>query len=71
MSRSADRSPTDARSARIPICRAGWADAPLTYLDLRIYAFWKYFLNASVRDAGLRIDHFLLSLFLGALGGRC
>jgi exodeoxyribonuclease-3 len=26
-----------------------------------IYTFWKYFRNAFSRDAGLRIDHFLLS----------
>jgi hypothetical protein len=29
--------------------------------DKRIYTFWKYFRNAFARDAGLRIDHFLLS----------
>jgi exodeoxyribonuclease-3 len=27
----------------------------------RIYTFWDYFRNAYARDAGLRIDHFLLS----------
>ena len=27
----------------------------------RIYTFWKYFRNAWARDAGLRIDHLLLS----------
>ncbi|EHK79447.1 exodeoxyribonuclease III [Sinorhizobium meliloti CCNWSX0020] len=26
-----------------------------------IYTFWKYFRNSFARDAGLRIDHFLLS----------
>ncbi|TCU13923.1 hypothetical protein EV131_12461, partial [Rhizobium laguerreae] len=29
--------------------------------DERIYTFWDYFRNAFARDAGLRIDHFLLS----------
>jgi exodeoxyribonuclease-3 len=29
--------------------------------DRRIYTFWDYFRNAFARDAGLRIDHFLLS----------
>ena len=29
--------------------------------DERIYTFWDYFRNAFGRDAGLRIDHFLLS----------
>ncbi len=27
----------------------------------RIYTFWDYFRNAYRRDAGLRIDHLLLS----------
>jgi len=40
----------------------GWTDA-LRHLhpDDRIYTFWAYFRNAFARDAGLRIDHFLLS----------
>ena len=29
--------------------------------DERIYTFWDYFRNAFARDAGLRIDHLLLS----------
>ena len=29
--------------------------------DERIYTFWDYFRNAYGRDAGLRLDHFLLS----------
>jgi exodeoxyribonuclease-3 len=29
--------------------------------DERIYTFWDYFRNAYGRDAGLRIDHLLLS----------
>jgi len=28
---------------------------------MSIYTFWKYFRNAFARDAGLRIDHLLLS----------
>jgi exodeoxyribonuclease-3 len=35
--------------------------------DERIYTFWKYFRNAFARDAGLRIDHLLLS---PSLAGR-
>ena len=27
----------------------------------RVYTFWKYLRHAFERDAGLRIDHFLLS----------
>jgi exodeoxyribonuclease-3 len=30
------------------------------------YTFWKYFRNAFARDAGLRIDHLLLSPWLAA-----
>jgi exonuclease III len=35
--------------------------------DERIYTFWKYFRNAFARNAGLRIDHLLLS---PSLAGR-
>jgi exodeoxyribonuclease-3 len=40
----------------------GWTDA-LRQLHPgdRVYTFWDYFRNAFARDAGLRIDHFLLS----------
>jgi exodeoxyribonuclease-3 len=40
----------------------GWTDALRTlHPDERIYTFWDYFRNAFARDAGLRIDHLLLS----------
>ncbi|MDP9128187.1 MAG: exodeoxyribonuclease III [Pseudomonadota bacterium] len=40
----------------------GWADAVrMLHKDERIYTFWDYFRNAYNRNAGLRIDHFLLS----------
>lgn len=40
----------------------GWTDALRTlYPDEKIYTFWDYFRNAYPRNAGLRIDHFLLS----------
>ena len=40
----------------------GWTDAIRTlYPDEVIYTFWDYFRNAYERNAGLRIDHFLLS----------
>jgi exodeoxyribonuclease III len=40
----------------------GWTDALRTlYPDETIYTFWDYFRNAYGRNAGLRIDHFLLS----------
>jgi exodeoxyribonuclease-3 len=40
----------------------GWTDAiRKLYPSETIYTFWDYFRNAYARDAGLRIDHFLLS----------
>ncbi|HEV2097511.1 MAG TPA: exodeoxyribonuclease III [Stellaceae bacterium] len=40
----------------------GWTDAlRALHPKQRIYTFWKYFRNAFARDAGLRIDHLLLS----------
>jgi exodeoxyribonuclease-3 len=40
----------------------GWTDS-LRHVqpDETIYTFWDYFRNAYERDAGLRIDHLLLS----------
>ena len=43
----------------------GWTDALRTlHPEKRIYTFWRYFRDAFARDAGLRIDHFLLSPLL-------
>lgn len=40
----------------------GWTDAlRALHPDATIYTFWDYFRNAYARDAGLRIDHLLLS----------
>ena len=40
----------------------GWTDALRTLHPRRaIYTFWDYFRNAYARNAGLRIDHVLLS----------
>ncbi len=40
----------------------GWTDAiRKLYPDEVIYTFWDYFRNAYGRNAGLRIDHFLLT----------
>jgi exodeoxyribonuclease-3 len=40
----------------------GWTDALRTlHPDETIYTFWDYFRNAYARNAGLRIDHLLLS----------
>ena len=52
----------EVRAAYADLVAQGWTDA-LRHLhpDERIYTFWKYWRNAFARDAGLRIDHFLLS----------
>jgi exodeoxyribonuclease-3 len=40
----------------------GWIDALRTlHPEAQIYTYWDYFRNAYARDAGLRIDHFLLN----------
>ncbi|MES2410813.1 MAG: exodeoxyribonuclease III [Bacteroidota bacterium] len=40
----------------------GWTDAiRKLYPEEKIYTFWDYFRNAYQRNAGLRIDHFLLN----------
>ena len=45
----------------------GWVDGiRASHPGERIYTFWKYLRSALERDAGLRIDHFLLSPALGA-----
>nr|WP_246724039.1 exodeoxyribonuclease III [Rhizobium leguminosarum] len=52
----------EVREAYKKLVGQGWTDA-LRHLHPgeRIYTFWDYFRNAFARDAGLRIDHFLLS----------
>ena len=50
------------RAAFAELVGQGWTDAIRTlYPDRRIYTFWDYFRKAYERDAGLRIDHLLLS----------
>ena len=52
----------EVRTAFQTLVAQGWTDAIRTlHPDERIYTFWDYFRNAFPRDAGLRIDHFLLS----------
>jgi len=50
------------REAYRALLAQGWTDA-IRHLhpDERIYTFWDYFRNAWTRNAGLRIDHLLLS----------
>jgi exodeoxyribonuclease-3 len=52
----------EVREAYARLVSQGWTDALRTlHPGERIYTFWDYFRNAFGRDAGLRIDHFLLS----------
>jgi exodeoxyribonuclease III len=52
----------ESRDAYARLLGQGWTDA-LRHLhpNERIYTFWDYFRNAWGRNAGLRIDHLLLS----------
>jgi exodeoxyribonuclease III len=52
----------EVREAFARLTAAGWTDAiRKLYPSERIYTFWDYFRNAYARNAGLRIDHLLLS----------
>ncbi|HEX6848625.1 MAG TPA: exodeoxyribonuclease III [Chitinophagaceae bacterium] len=52
----------EVRDAFKKLVEQGWTDAiRKLYPKERIYTFWDYFRNAYQRNAGLRIDHFLLS----------
>ncbi|MEZ2337980.1 exodeoxyribonuclease III [Mucilaginibacter sp. RCC_168] len=52
----------EVRSAFEKLLKQGWEDAiRKLYPGQQIYTFWDYFRNAYGRNAGLRIDHFLLS----------
>jgi exodeoxyribonuclease III len=52
----------ETRAAFKKLMAQGWTDAiRKLYPDDVIYTFWDYFRNAYGRNAGLRIDHFLLS----------
>ncbi len=52
----------EVREAYAKLLKQGWVDAiRARHPTARIYTFWDYFRNAYARNAGLRIDHFLLS----------
>jgi len=52
----------EVRSAFARLIAQGWTDAIRKLHPTEvIYTFWDYFRNAYARNAGLRIDHFLLS----------
>lgn len=52
----------ESRAAYEKLVAQGWTDAlRKLHPDEAIYTFWDYFRNAYARNAGIRIDHFLLS----------
>jgi exodeoxyribonuclease-3 len=52
----------EARKAFSKLTGQGWKDAiRVLHPKEKIYTFWDYLHNAYERDAGLRLDHFLLS----------
>jgi len=52
----------ETRAAFQGLMSQGWTDAlRKLHPDEKIYTFWDYFRDAYGRDAGLRIDHFLLN----------
>jgi len=52
----------ESRAAFHELIDQGWTDAiRKLYPEETIYTYWDFFRNAFGRDAGLRIDHFLLS----------
>ena len=52
----------ESRAAYAALLKQGWTDAiRALHPDERIYTFWDYMRNRWPRDAGLRIDHLLLS----------
>jgi exodeoxyribonuclease III len=52
----------EVRDAFAHLIKEGWMDSlRAMHPNERIYTFWDYFRNAYGRDAGLRIDHLLLS----------
>jgi exodeoxyribonuclease III len=52
----------ESKAAYKNLVSQGWTDAiRKLFPDEKIFTFWDYFRNAFGRDAGIRIDHFLLS----------
>ena len=52
----------ETREAYRELVGQGWTDAIRTlHPDERIYTFWDYLRDAYGRNAGLRLDHFLLN----------
>jgi exodeoxyribonuclease-3 len=52
----------ESRAAYAKLVKQGWTDALREWHgDERVYTFWHYMRNRFARDAGLRLDHILLS----------
>ena len=52
----------ESRAAFARLVKQGWTDALRElHPDERLYTFWHYWRNSFARNAGLRIDHLLLS----------
>ena len=52
----------ESRAAYARLVKQGWTDAVRTlHGEERVYTFWHYMRNRWQRDAGLRLDHVLLS----------
>jgi exodeoxyribonuclease-3 len=51
----------EAREKYAELVAQGWTDAIRKLHPERIYTFWHYWRNSFERDAGIRIDHALLS----------
>lgn len=51
----------EVREAFRSLVHQGWTDSIRFLYPDKIYTFWDYFRNAYSRNAGMRIDHFLLS----------
>ncbi|MCS3869336.1 exodeoxyribonuclease-3 [Chryseobacterium ginsenosidimutans] len=55
----------EVRKAFQSLLKKGWIDSIRTlFPDEKIYTFWDYLYKAYDRDAGIRLDHLLLSPFL-------
>jgi exodeoxyribonuclease III len=52
----------ESKAAYAALLKQGWIDSiRALYPDEKIFTFWDYFRNAFARDAGIRMDHILLS----------
>ena len=52
----------ESKEAYASLLKQGWTDAIRTlYPTEKIFTYWDYFRNAFARDAGIRMDHILLS----------